>query len=354
MSERARTVYIPPEARGLTEEELNEKEMAGKALKEGKETWEHVTPEYVRTKSSILDLREVERQIYLAQQNYERAKITQQTAQICFQTDLPVSIFFVGDVHYGALDTDYVAFKKVIKGIEDTPNAYIAFMSNLIENQIPAKFPDGMLNCAIHPEQQTIAMSKIAQQLSEKGKVIGAVVSPCHEGWTDKVCGQDVNKLIFDFAERHFPVMENGGTITLTFPGAEYSLVLFHQVGPFESTLNETHGVRQQNRVNLGMRGDIVVGGHKHNAAALMAYEDNGEFRRPVAYIRSGTFKGSGESRDQFSVGRYGTTGEPTGQSVILWPNKKKMNVFLDFEEGILAHESIYLHEMYKRDQAQK
>lgn len=354
MSERARTVYIPPEVLGMTEEQLNDREMTEGVIKEGKETWEHYTPEYVRTKALTISLTDIERQIYTAQKNQEKLKLSQQTAEVRFETTLPVSIFFVGDIHYGNLDTDYVTFKKVVKAIEDTPNAYIAFMSNLIDNQIPGKFPDGMLNCAIHPELQTVAMSKIVQQLSDKGKVIGAVVSPCHEGWSWKITGQDVNKLIFGFEGRPFAVMENGGTITLTFPGAEYSLVLFHQVGPFESTINETHGVRQQNRVNLGMRGDIVVGGHKHNAAALMAFEDNGEFRRPVAYIRSGTFLGSGESRDQYSVGRYGTTGEPSGQSVMLWPNQKKMDVFLDYEEGILAHESIYLHEMIKRDQAKK
>jgi len=125
-------------------------------------------------------------------------------------------------------------------------------------------------------------------------------------------------------------------------------MALYHMCGPFESNFNETHALRQMNRLNLGMEADIVVGAHKHNATAQMVYEKAGKHRKPVTYIRSGTCKGIGKIHDQWAVGRYGVGGEPTGQSVILWPRKKRMEAHLEFETAMLAHQSHYLYELAK------
>lgn len=343
MSERY--TYIPVEALGLTEEAEAEREVI--ASRE----WahEHFTPSFVGTKAQECDVSELVKQIKLGEENYERGRISQPEGKVIFSTDLPVSIFFVGDIHFGNVYTDHDSFFDDLKRIQETPNAYIVFMANLIDNAIPSQFPDNMLVNAIPPDKQVIAMRKIIQDLNEKGKVLGAVTAPCHEGWTFKKTGQDVNALIFGFPERKFPVLENGGLLYLQFPKAEYLMALYHQVGPYESNFNETHALRQLNRLNLRMRADVVAGGHKHVASVQLAYEGVGRERRPHAYIRTGTYKGIGKINDQYSIGKYGTTGEPSAQSVILWPNKKQIEVFLDLETGILAHESHYIREMIKR-----
>ena len=93
----------------------------------------------------------------------------------------------------------------------------------------------------------------------------------------------------------------------------------------------------------------IKFGAHKHVSSAQMVYEGVSKHRFPVAYIRSGTCKGIGKIHDQWAVGRYGAGGEPTGQSVTLWPGKKRMDVHLEFDTGILAHQCHYVGEYVRR-----
>lgn len=89
------------------------------------------------------------------------------------------------------------------------------------------------------------------------------------------------------------------------------------------------------------MEGDVVVGAHRHYAAAQLVYEGVGESVKPVAYLRTGTYKGIGDNPDQFSVGRYGATGEPSAQSVILWHDRRGISVSLEFELGLQLYKSL-------------
>ena len=303
--------------------------------------WEHFKPEFVGTQVQTLDLTMLEEQIRLAQILYREGRLGQTSGEVVFKTNHPICIFFLGDVHYGSVFTDHERFHREIQMIKETPGCYIVWMSNLIDNAIPSQFPSNMLNNLMPPDRQVVAMRKVMEELNAANKILGAVTSPCHEGWTWKHTGQDVNSLIFGFPERQFPVMDNGSKLMVKVGDIEYCVAIFHQVGPFESNFNETHALRQMNRLNLLMEGDVVVGAHRHFAAAQLVYEGVGESIKPVAYLRTGTYKGIGKDPDQFSVGRYGATGEPSGQSVILWNNKKGIAVNLEFELGLELYKSL-------------
>src|SRR3972149_4295757 len=112
-----------------------------------------------------------------------------------------------------------------------------------------------MLNNSIPPDQQVIRMRAIMQDLNSKGKVLAVVSNPCHEGWTWKHTGQDINAMIFGFEGRRFPVLDNGSILKVAIGKGDnyvtYNIALYHQVGPFESNFNETHALRQMNRLNL-------------------------------------------------------------------------------------------------------
>jgi len=300
-----------------------------------------------------LSIRGVRKNITEATRGYLEAKVTQPRAEIKFGTELPITIFAIGDVHYGSIYTDTDKFHQDMEEIIATPNAYIVLMSNLIDNAIPAKYPDGMLANAIPPNQQVIAMRKIIQELDEAGKILGAVESPCHEGWTYQVAGQDINKLIFGYEGRQFPILENGGHLDLRFTDGrrtkqKYRMVLYHQVGPFESNFNEVHALKQMNRLNENMQADIIIGAHKHWGATHMSYE--GKERKIVAYIRSGTYKGIGKVPDAWIQQRRGVSGEPSGESVTIYPRKRILDTHLDFETGLLAHEAHYLLAALRND----
>ena len=321
------TLYIPEEA------------LPPKKIVKPKMDWPHFTPEFVGTQVQTLDLGILESQMELSRTIYSQARIDQAEGRVSFP-DGPICIFFIGDVHFGSVFCEVERFLNEIRIIKETSGCYIVLMSNLIDNAIPSQFPSNMLNNSTPSDKQVVAMRAIIEELNEANKILGAVTSPCHEGWTWKHTGQDANALIFGFPNRKFPVLENGARLYVEVGKTTYCLGLFHQVGPFESNFNETHALRQMNRLNLLMEGDIVVGAHRHFATVQMTYEGTGKHLKTVAYIRTGTYKGIGEIHDQWTIGRYGSTGEPSAQSTILWP-ERKIAVNLEFETGIELYKKL-------------
>jgi hypothetical protein len=342
--------YIPPEAKGLTEEAEQMSRVIGEKLKVGpKSSWKHFTPQFVGTKAQEYKISELQEQMNQAAKIFVEGRIGQPEGEVRIKTTLPVSIVHLGDLHLGSVYTNTDEVLRKIKEIKDTPNMYCVFMSNLIDNGIPGKFPNNMLTNSIPPDKQVMMMRSIAEDLNKNNKVLGAVTSPCHEGWTYAVAGQDINALIFGFKGRKFPVLENGGRLHVRVGNQEYMGALYHMVGPFESNFNETHALKQMNRLKQRMEPDWVAGAHKHFAAAETVYEGNGENRKIVGYVRSGSEKGTGKIHDIWSTDRYGSTGEPTGQAVHLWGNTRRLLATLDFNDVIVAHESFYLTEMARQ-----
>ena len=351
---KEQTHYMPVEALGITEELSQQLETALLRSEARKGEWEHFTPEFIGTQVQSMDINDALRQIYDGQKLFQEARISQPESTIKINSDLPVSIVFFGDWHMGSIYSDHKEILRKVQKVIETPNTYVIFMGNLIDNAIPAKYPNNMLVNAIPPDKQVIMMRQIAMKLNEHDKVLGAVTNPCHEGWTFSAVGQDINALIFGFPERKFPVLENGGRLNIHLPKAKYLGAIYHQVGPYESNFNETHALRQLNRLQLRMEADFVAGGHKHVAAADEVYEGTGKHRKLVAYIRTGSEKGTGEIYDQWAIGKYGQTGEPSGQVLHLFPFKKGVACEVDFDIGMLAHESLYLQAMVQRERAGK
>lgn len=340
--------WIPVEALGITEEQAQEWAEARK----GKARWQHFTPEFVGTHAQEFDFKLATEHLDTAQRIYQEGRINQPEGIVMFQNDLPVTIFTLGDIHLGSIYTDHQRLYDDLKRISDTPNAYIVLMSNLIDNAIPAQYPHNMMANALTPDKQVMAMRKICEELNGRGKVLGAVTSPCHEGWTYTHTGQDINALIHGFPERKYPVLENGGRLVLDFPikgtdGLHWRVTmgLYHMVGPFESNFSPTHSTKQMNRLRQNMECDIVVAAHKHVGDAETVFQGTSGQRKVVCYIRSGCYKGIGEIHDRWSIDKYGVTGDPSGESVTIIPSKKLMDSHLLFEVGILAQESYLAHQ---------
>ena len=345
--------YIPPEARGLSEEEDQIRQTVSRRLdtsKSERAKWQHFTPEFLDTKLHEINIDQLRKQINHGADNYVGGKVEQFKGRVEVKTELPIAISHIGDTHLGSIYTNTDEVFRKLKRIKETPNAFVIFMSNLIDNAIPAQYPDSMLANAIPPDQQVELIRNTIEDMDMSGKVLGAVTSPCHEGWTWKKAGQDINNLIFGFKGRKFPVLENGGELEIKVGDQDYSGALYHQTGPFESRFNETHALKQLNRLQKGMRMDWMAGAHRHFAAAETVYEDQGEHRKPVAYIRTGTEKGTGDIHDKWAVDRYGNGAEPTGQTVHLFPKQRRVMATLDFDDAMMAHESFYVSEMAKQD----
>ena len=342
-----RLTYIPVEGQGMTEE--MSQEVIERKVKKSEE-WKHFTPEFVNVNSANIDVNVMLKQAGIIRRNYEDSKLSQVEAVVKFKETLPISIAGIGDLHLGSYFCNVKEVKRKFEEIKNTPNMYVVLMSNLIDNAMPSQFPSNMLVNNLTPDKQVLVMRKMLEELNEKGKILGAVTSPCHEGWTWKHTGQDINALLFRFEGRKFPVLQNGGRLTIKFPKQEYVGFLYHQVGPFESNFNRTHALKQLNRLGNLMEADFSFGGHRHVAASETSWEGNGERRKLVAYIRTGSEKGTDSLHDDWSVGKYGRTGEPTGPMVHLLGHKRGIMTNTDFDMGVLCHQTLYVSESIRQD----
>jgi hypothetical protein len=296
----------------------------------------HFSPEYLDTKVATTNLESTLQAIRARRRTRDAAKLSQYAAHINLHTEDPVLVVFLGDAHLGSGDTDHDRFFKDLHRITTTPGVYTIFGGNMIDNAIPKKFPDGMLQNAIPPEEQVTLMRKITCDLNEQGKLLAVLETPCHEGWTYAATGQDIHKLIYDVEGRKFPIMENGSKLLLKTGQIEYYLAIYHQLGPFNSNLNKNNGTQRMRRLQH-RNADIVTAAHHHTAEAMQTYCDKQDDQKPVCYLRTGCYK----LDDLWAGGKGYIKGEPGGQSVRLYPDKKVMQPYLDLNLAIDEHTAI-------------
>jgi hypothetical protein len=266
-------------------------------------------------------------------------------ADIKIDTQWPVTIFFIGDVHFGSVYCDYDLFQRDMKAINETPNAFVVWMSNLIDNAIPSMFGDSTMQNVMTPHDQAKAMNHLIQTMDKNGKCLGAVRSPCHEGWLWKKGGVDINEIIF--ANTHMPLLDNGGTLQIKLSQAEYNVALFHQFGPFNSNFNKSHAAQQMQRLVLQGKADIVALAHSHYGEVMQTFYGVGANRKDVVYVRSGSYKGNvsgilNYTPDMWIKDQRGTDGEPGGEAVMLRSDKREMLPFLNPLQALEAQKAFY------------
>jgi len=287
----------------------------------------------------------------LRQEHFEAGKIEQQDAEVEIHTRLPFLLVPTGDWHYGNVYCDIDRLQKDLKEIEDRPNTGIVLMGNLLDIPQPQHF-DSVVQNPLSPQEQIHTLHQLIKHLDRKHKIIAAIDNPCHEGHVWRKEGIDVLSTLFEGVR--FPIIHNGGIVNVKFPGAEYKVALFHQFGPFNSNFNKSHGLQQMQRLFLGGQADIVVGAHHHVGEALKTWYGEGKVRKPVVYIRSGSYKGAyePERRDLWIQLRAGKTGEPGGESVVLFPREKAMSAELELPLGLKVFDALTLQEKIKIGQA--
>lgn len=310
---------------------------------------EHIQPDFIDVRIPVTTFADTLKLAQVRRDEYQEKRPYQEQATVLIPTEWPITIFTIGDVHYGSVYCDTDRFMRDITMIRETPNAYMVLMSNLIDNASPRQFPDSMLANSMTPNDQAQGMNHLIRELDEEGKIIGAVKSPCHSGWLWKNAGVDMNDLLF--AETHFPRLDNGGILTLSMADAQYRMALFHQFGPFGSHFNKSHPAQQMQRLVLAGEADIVALAHSHYGEALQTYYGVGSHRRDVVYLRTGTYKGNVSGKientpDMWIRDKAGTDGEPSGEAVMLRGDRREMQAFLKPETAIDFHRALYMAEL--------
>lgn len=307
--------------------------------------WEHFTPEFLDSHSGEIDINQALEAQQQRRSLYESQKISQLEAHIKIETRMPITVFPIADIHFGSLYSNQKLWDYHRETILNTPGAYVVFLHNLVDNGMPGKFPNNILANGIPPHEQFRVMQQWIKELDGSGKILGAIYSDCHEGWSWSVAGIESEKLLYGYKNRQFPVIENGGILHLDIDEQSYAIGLWHKQGPFNSRFNPEHALRQNRRLNHEGVTDVEIGAHYHNTAASASYEGAKNRMKPVQFIRVGTYKGVPFSlneqefiTDKWSVEKFGSTGQMPGTALMFWDNKHEIDNSIDFETAVEKH----------------
>src|SRR3990167_8841044 len=257
------------------------------------------------------------------QTRMERMSRTSEYAEVKIESETPVGIVLSSDWHIGSADTDYETFERHMDIVQNNPNLYLAAQSNTIDGYI---WPGGMWSELEHIEQQV----EFAKQFGKewKDKLLAVVGSRCHD-WTKERGGISPQELAFlENTDRGMPFFTNGGLLTVKLNDIDYKIGMLHK-SRFHSSLNVTN----PNKRVLDLRwpsADVVSIAHHHVAAIEHAVRWEGEDRREVVLVRTGTYKvDDGYSKSEgFGAGQIG------GSMVVLDPKEKRIVPFLRIEDG--------------------
>lgn len=319
-----------------------------------KDVWEHFTPEFLDTQSGSIDVPEAIKLQHDRRTLYESARSSQIEAHVKIPTPHIATIYHFGDIHWGSVFCNDKLWDEYRTKVMETPGAYIMFYHNLVDNAIPAKFPSNMLRNGVPPDVQFSVMQSWIKELDAKGKILGAVTSDCHEGWSWQQTGQDASKLLYGYEGRQFPLLENGGILDVSVGNETYQIGMWHKQGPFHSNFNTEHSLRQLRRLRHESTTDIEVGAHYHDAVASADWSGALNRLKLAHYLAVGTFKGvpSGDEKnyitDRWAVDKFGSSGEPPGVSTTLWPDVHRISHEVDFETGLEKHLSLRTYYLVK------
>lgn len=263
---------------------------------------------------------------------------TKEHAEIKIQSDMPIGIVLTSDWHIGAEGMDRDTFRRHMKGILDEPNAFMAVLSNTIDGYI---WPGGMLGESVHIPEQIEVMKAFVSRFKEK--MLCAVGSRCHD-WTKERGGVSPQEVAFlESIDNGMPFMPNGGLMDIDLNGIKYRFGLMHK-SRYNSSLNVTN----PNKRMLDLRwpsADVVAIAHHHTAAIEHTTRWEGEDKRDVLLVRTGTYKVG----DSYSESEGYGQGQIGSSIVLLDHREKRLYPFFNLEDGLAYLKNLRELEQYRR-----
>ena len=92
-------------------------------------------------------------------------------ATVKFKSDNPITVYAIGDVHFGADSSKMDLFMRDMEIIRQTPNAHMVILSNLVDAFIPTYHQGGKLNSPMPTEKEAGAMNVLLKQLAAEEKL---------------------------------------------------------------------------------------------------------------------------------------------------------------------------------------
>lgn len=274
-------------------------------------------------KQSQLDYNAITQHIEEGQRLSKEMKVGQETATWVTHgeyLDLPIAVVLISDEHFGSTGTDYKLLDKHLKIIEETPNFFVCFNGDNVDNFSPTIFPSGMLENPISPQTQTKAYLNRLLELDRKSK-IGVLGHGNHNDWIG-VAGYDYYQSFM--ADFQAPIFDEGGILNIVVGSQTYRMIMSHQHWG-KSRINITNAPKRM--IEYGGAGNVDIGWTAHTHQTSYEHFDKGG--KELIAVVSGSYK----RRDSWArkKGIGANPGMP-GITLMLWPYHKHMEVFKDVE----------------------
>ena len=267
-----------------------------------------------------LDVDAVIKAITVIQKESDNQSPFVESAEVRINTHSPVLLVTMGDMHIGNQATDHAKILEHLKIVRDTPNTFITFMGDEVDNLYV--FRKGGAEETMSAEMQGLLVGQMVGELVKAGKVI-SMVSGNHTMFSDNFYRA--------FLEKQVPIFYNWGQVKLSIGSQEYKFAQFHEFTMGNSTMS--HLLRELKVLEMRFPdAEIVAGAHTHRKA-VEEVNINGKRR---VLMETGTYK----IKDGFQIGhgnaRFGQF-DFGGASVLLFPDTKRIIPFYDLEMGIEA-----------------
>tara|TARA_Y100000310_G_C20638104_1_gene792328 strand:- start:180 stop:1328 length:1149 start_codon:yes stop_codon:yes gene_type:complete len=236
----------------------------------------------------------------------------------------PIAISCISDQHIAPGSAcDFKRMREDAELIRDTPGFYAVFGGDGVDNHI--KHRSAMIGAKSSPDDQWRLFDYYLQIFGDK---ILTIISGNHDYWTKQIGGVDF--LASVAKDRKICYAPAEARLRIDVAGQEYSMLVRHQAGRFNSSLNQTHVVKRFWEMNEEPF-DIGVIGH-HHVAALEMFIKHGEKRYAA---RPGSYQITSPYAHQYGFSRS----IPTCPTFILFPDEKRIVGFDDVRDALWAWE---------------
>jgi len=260
-----------------------------------------------------------------------RVEDTQRYANAKIITKKPIGVVFTGDWHLGDGQTDHSLWKEDMQILLDNPGLYVIDLGDSRQNMRTFKVLSSVLDQVLSPRMQGYMLKSIVDELTSKNKLLAKVDGNHDVEFDHRIFGEALQTYLLENMKA--PRFPGKGILTLAVGDIQYTMVLFHKTR-FRSIFRPTHGAYREYQFTYPA--DIIAGAHDHLPAFELfpTYQTGPEMGSEIGgytyLLKVGTYQDSGFGWKYFHNG-----GKPMNITLVLHPDKKKIDPFFSMEDAL-------------------
>lgn len=252
--------------------------------------------------------------------------------EINIKTDKPILLVPFGDIHAGAQEVDYKRFAQEAEWVSGTPGCYVMLFGDITDSYFWGGDAQDD-NIGSFGEQNKFM--KACMDMFSKTKRLLCAWGGDHDKWSS----QRGDTIYADFGKQYNAhYLEGVSYVTLGVGEQTYRIVGAHRHNGF-SIYNRSHPALRIARdwAGGGVDLDLAITAHTHRKAVLsQPVKRFGGDNELVHYMSLGAYKQTDAYGRKKGLGRLNKD-EIGTQAILLYPNKKHIEVFWDVESGLEA-----------------